>query len=292
MDRVDAHAHVFASASADYPRAVHTLFPAERSATAEELMREMDGAGIERAVLIQLGGYGIGHHRYVAEAARHWSDRLAAVGLVDINGPEAVENLSALHEATGIRGIRLMGPLGPAGAASAHDLPAFAVCLRAAELGLNVNLYCPSDQVRNVEMIVRELPSVAFSMDHLGICPETAPEVDAWARPRFAHEPIPPNTYTQVLALAKYPNVHIKVSGEYAFSKGPYPYDDMRPMVQGVYRSFGPGRMMWCSDFPWIRSEPGYSRLADLIDHHLPDLDADARAAIMGGNAARLWFPD
>jgi predicted TIM-barrel fold metal-dependent hydrolase len=251
----------------------------------------MDGAGISRAVLIQLGGYGIDHHRYIAGALQRWPDRLAGVGLVDVADPDAEVKLKALRDATGIRGVRLMGPLGPSHDRSACDLPAFAVCHRAGELGLHVNLYCPSDQVDNIESIVRALPDVVFSLDHLGICPETSAEVDRWARPRFAREPIPPSTYGRTLDLARYPNVHIKVSGEYAFSKMAYPFADMRPMVRGAFQAFGADRLMWCSDFPWIREEPGYGRLADLIDHHLPDLDPATRAAITGGNALRLWFP-
>lgn len=290
MDRVDAHVHVFAPASDAYPREISELFPPTRSGNVEVLLREMDAAGIGRAVLIQLGGYGIAHHRYVAEALRMWPDRLAGVGLVDLSDHDPPARLEELQAEAGITGIRLMGQLGDHQATAVDELPAYKLFQRAGDLGLNINLYCPSNQISNIEMVVRSLPSVQFGLDHLGICPSTPVTVDRWLRPRFSEEPIPPNGYPQVLALSRYPNVHVKVSGEYAFSKLPYPFSDMRPMVEQAYQAFGAERLMWCSDFPWICDEPGYARLTEMIDRHLPDSSRRERAAMMGGNAERIWF--
>ena len=139
-------------------------------------------------------------------------------------------------------------------------------------------------------MLVRAFPGVSVSLDHLGICPVTSFVPDRWRRPRFDDEPIPPLTYPHILELARYPNVYVKVSGEYAFSKQPYPFEDLRPMVERVYGAYGAERMMWCSDFPWIREEPGYGRLVALLEHHLPLLTEREKALIMGENAVRLWF--
>jgi L-fuconolactonase len=290
MQKVDAHVHVFARLSQAFPREVSPLAPAGRAATVEELLREMDAAGVERAVLIQMGGFQIAHHRYIAQAVRRWPDRLAAVGLVDVHDADPPARLSALHEATGIAGIRLMGTLGDPGAARAADLAAYSLFQRADELGLNVNLYVRSDQLPHIERLVRAFPGVRVSLDHLGICPATSFVPDRWGRPRFDEEPIPPPAYPRVLDLARYPNVYVKVSGEYAFSREAYPYRDLRPLVEQVYRAYGAGRMMWGTDFPWIREEPGYRRQVALLDHHLPLLSAGEKARIMGGNALEVWF--
>ena len=69
-----------------------------------------------------------------------------------------------------------------------------------------------------------------------------------------------------------------------------YPYEDMKPMVEQIYRAYGGGRMMWGSDFPWIAEVPGYKKLTELIDFHLPDLTEDERSMIMGGTASAFWF--
>lgn len=290
MVKIDAHVHVFERVSEAFPREVSSLAPAGRAATVEQLLREMDAAGIDRAVLIQMGGFQIEHHRYVLCSTSKWPDRFVAVGLVDVNDADPAARLDALYEAAGIAGIRLIGRLGDPNAASAEELAAYGLFRRADQLGLNINLYCQSDQITNIERLVRAFPGVRVSLDHLGICPSTAFVPDRWGRPRFDDEPIPPPTYTRILDLARYPNVHIKVSGEYAFSKEPYPYRDLRPMVEQIYHAYGAERMMWCSDFPWIVEEPGYRRLAALLDRHLPHLAEGEKALIAGGNALEVWF--
>ncbi len=51
-----------------------------------------------------------------------------------------------------------------------------------------------------------------------------------------------------------------------------------------VYRAYGADRMMWCTD------SPGYQKLVDLLDWHLPDLSAAEKELIMGGTVLKLWF--
>ena len=290
MERVDAHVHVFDRVSPEFPRGVSDLAPVDREAKAEQLLEEMAKAGIDRAVLIDMGGTEIEQHNYVTHCVRTWPDRFTATGLVDLSDPAAADRLTELYEATPIEGIRLGGGLGDPTAERAEELTVYPLFQRAAKLGVNVNLYGRSDGVPCIELLARAFPSVNISLDHLGICPSTPLVPDVWNRPRFAEEPLPPATYERILGLAQYDNVFVKVSGEYAFSKVPYPYGDMKPMVEQVYGAFGPERMMWCTDFPWILEEPGYGRLVEMIDHHLPAIPMGEREMIMGGNALKIWF--
>ncbi|HJP31054.1 MAG TPA: amidohydrolase family protein [Candidatus Latescibacteria bacterium] len=290
MEKVDVHVHVFDRLRPEFPRGVSALAPADREATAEQLLAEMGEADIDKAVLIDMGGTDIEQHNYVAHCVRTWPDRFTATGLVDVADPAAADRLTELYEATPIEGIRLGGGLGDPAAEQAEDLTAYPLFQRAAELGVNINLYGRSDGVASMELLVAAFPGINISLDHLGICPSTPLVPDAWVRPRFEQEPLPPATYEQILGLARYDNVHVKVSGEYAFSKAAYPYADMKPMVERVYETFGPERMMWCTDFPWIVAEPGYGRLAQMIDHHLPGIPTREREMMMGGNALGIWF--
>ncbi|MCZ6676352.1 MAG: amidohydrolase family protein, partial [Candidatus Poribacteria bacterium] len=121
MDKVDVHVHVFARLSDEFPRGVSSLAPADKEATAEQLLREMDAAGIDRTVLIDMGGTRLEDHRYVTHCVQKWPDRFTATGLVDVNDPDPPARLRELVEATGIEGIRL-GDLGDPDAARAEDL--------------------------------------------------------------------------------------------------------------------------------------------------------------------------
>lgn len=289
MDKVDVHVHVFAKLSEEFPREVGGLAPADKEGTAEELLREMDAAGIDRTVLIDMGGTRIEYHTYVTHCVNTWPDRFTATGLVDVNDPDPPARLRELVEATGIEGIRL-GDLGDPNAEKPEDLKVFGLFQCAEELGTNINIYGRSTQISCVEMLAAAFPRVNISLDHLGVLPSTPLVVDDWGRPRFDDESLPPETYPRILELASCPNVYIKVSGEYAFSKVPWPYEDMKPMVEQIYQAYGAARMMWCTDSPWILVEPGYQKLVDLLDHHLPSISTDEKDMIMGGTALKIWF--
>ncbi len=289
MDKVDVHVHVFAKFSDTIHREVTRLAPADKEGTAEQLLRDMDAAGIDRTVLVEMNGTRIEYHAYVTHCVKKWPDRFTATGLVDVNDPDPPARLRALVEATGIEGIRL-GDLGDPEAAQVEDLKSYPLFQCADELGININIYTGSVNIACLEMLAETFPQVNISLDHLGVMPSTAGSTDRWGRPRFDNEPLPPATYPRVLDMARFPNMYIKVSGEYAFSKVPWPYEDMRPMVERIYEAYGPGRMMWCSDSPWIREEPGYQKLVDLIDKHLPAISKDEKDQIMGGTALKIWF--
>ena len=289
MDKVDVHVHVFDLPSEQFPRNISGLAPADRACTVADLIADMDVAGIDRAVLIEMNGSDIAHHAYV----KHWvdkhPDRFTATGLVDQTDPDPPARLRDLVAATGVEGIRL-GALGDPATARAADLEAYPLFECAAELGININIYTGSAYISCVELLAAAFPTVNISLDHLGIMPTTPNTPDQWGRPRFDAEPLPPATYPRILALAKFPNVYIKISGEYAFSKEPWPYGDMQPMVAEIYRAYGADRMMWCTDSPWIAVEPSYQKLVDLLDIHLPDISAGEKEMIMGGTALKIWF--
>ena len=121
MQNVDVHVHVLAKLSDEFPREVSGLAPAEREGTAEQLLEEMDANGIDRAVLIDMGGTAIEHHKYVTHCVRSWPDRFTATGLIDIDAPDPASRLRQLADATKIEGIRL-GSLGDPSATSVEEL--------------------------------------------------------------------------------------------------------------------------------------------------------------------------
>src|SRR5262249_6238461 len=99
MTVVDAHAHVFAAVSARFPRDVHEdYFPAEAAATVEELLAEMEAAGVDRAVLVPVTA----HDEYVAWCLEQHPGRFAAIGV----GATDVDAYRRRREA-GLQGLRL-----------------------------------------------------------------------------------------------------------------------------------------------------------------------------------------
>lgn len=108
-----------------------------------ELLRAMDAAGVERAVL--LGWYWerpetcVGQNRFFADCIRRHPDRLTAFASVQpASGPEAVRELERAH-ADGLVGL---GELSPhTQGVAPGDSTLAALFARAGELGMPVNLH-------------------------------------------------------------------------------------------------------------------------------------------------------
>ena len=67
-----------------------------------------------------------------------------------------------------------------------------------------------------------------------------------------------------LLALAKHPQVMVKVSALFRVSAELPPHRDLQPRVAALIGAFGPARLMWGSDFPFVtvlpaRAEPPIS---------------------------------
>ena len=83
--------------------------------------------------------------------------------------------------------------------------------------------------------------------------------------------------------------MNVLFSGHYAFSQAGYPYSDLDGVVADLLDAYGPGRLLFGSDFPWIRSEPGYAEIVALVDRQLGSLSPGQRAAVLGANAAAMF---
>ena len=282
MTVVDAHLHVFAARSERFPRDVHELYPPELEATAEELVDAMETAGVDRAVLVPLSY----HDEYLRYSLERFPGRFAAIGLQP-PGPVEVEAYRRRRESVGLQGIRLF-TLGEPGVRRAGDVATWPLLVELARTGDKLWFYGGKEQMELLELVLRELPELTVVLNHLGFWP-SALDVDEHGRPRFDA------TYTAegleaVRRLARFPRVFVLVSGMYAFSAQRPPYDDLRPITAGILDAYGARRLLLASDFPWIRSEPGYAETLAAHDAHFDGLDDADRARIRGGNAMELFF--
>jgi L-fuconolactonase len=271
MTVVDAHTHVFSAASARFPRDVHELFPAELEATADELLAEMDAIGIDRAVLVPLSP----HDEYVRDCLARFPGRFAAIG-VAAPGPPDVDAYRRRREASGLQGLRLFA-LGDA-------LPLLA---ELAAQGDKLWFYGGQEQTALLERALERLPELTVVLNHLGYWP-TAFRADEHGRIRFEGRYTPENL-AAVTRLARFPRVFVLVTGMYAFAAEPPPYADLRPVAAGLLDAFGSERLLLGSDFPWIRTEPGYRETLAAAEHLLGGLDDAAGARIRGANALELF---
>jgi L-fuconolactonase len=258
---VDAHLHVFRRAAED-GRAPDALVPAEREAPVEQLLELMDAHDVDRAVLVALDG----HDDYVASVL---GPRFAAIAV-------GLHDLAQRRERFAFDGVRTM------------TLDGVDSGLRwAAGNGLVLWTYLTPDQLPHLLGLPQRFPELPIVLNHLGFFPHDM-QVDAHGRPSFEN-PLRDERVDAVVSLARYANVHVMLSGQYALSAEDPPYRDLDALIQRLADAYGAERMLWASDHPWIDDVPGYATMLALPEHHLPGASPAELAAIKGGTALRLF---
>lgn len=278
---VDAHAHVFAAASERFPRAVHELYPADMEAPVADLLAAMDGNGVSHAVLVALSP----HDEYLSYCLETYPGRFAGVGIWD-PGSFSLEIYRRRRDGVALQGLRLF-ELGDAAVADVTELASFPLLEQMAADGTKLWFYSAQDQLALLDRVLERLPGLTVVLNHLGFCPG-ALRIDEHGRPRF-DEQLPPPSLPLAASLASHAGVNVLFSGHYAFSQAGYPYSDLDGVVADLLDAYGPGRLLFGSDFPWIRSEPGYAEIVALVDRQLGSLSPGQRAAVLGANAAAMF---
>lgn len=288
MAVVDAHLHLFKARSDAYPRYVFEgMAPAEREELAEEFLEAMDGAAVDHAVIVPLSS----HDEYLAEILADHPGKFAGVGVYDPEAEDGAGQVARRAEQAGIQGLRFYGFGGEEGRA-AESMEVFPVLEAMRELDMKVWFYGSPDQVRLLDQVMTLLPGLKVVLNHLGFCPDIWMElaIDEYRRPRFDIS-LPPDSLEIIEQVAAdHPDdLYVHMSGQYAFTQTPYPHPDLQEVVDRIYGAFGADRMLNASDWPWIKINPGYGEVLSLVDHYLPDVTTDERAAIRGGTALSLF---
>ena len=285
---VDAHVHVFRPASV-LPRAVDALVPPERDAPVGELLATMEGAGVDRAVLVPLGP----EDAAVAAALAAHPGRFAAVAVADaaVQGRTPADPLAALERRRAELAFRALrtGWLGEPDRPLAES-PMLPVLRRLADRGLLLWAYLAPDQRGLLEELPRAVPGLRVVLNHLGVFPHDM-RVDAHGRPAF-DDVLREEEVASVLRLARHPEVHVMVSGQYALSREPHPHRDLDELVRRLADAYGADRLLAATDWPWIAEVPGYAATLALAAGPLAGASPAELAAVRGDTARRLLFPD
>ena len=79
----------------------------------------------------------------------------------------------------------------------------------------------------------------------------------------------PQQKLSHVLQLAKFPGVHIKLSGFYALATPghDYPHSLAHPFVKAALHEFGQERLLWGSDFAPSQDHVTIKQTLSMFDH-------------------------
>lgn len=261
MPIIDSHCHV----------SPHWYEPVE------SLLWQMERYGVSGAVLIQMQGQT--NNDYQFDCVRRFPGRFAPVVIVDAARPDAPDALARLVE-EGASGVRL-----GATTRSPGDDP-LAIWRAAARLGLAVSCAGTSAEFAADEFagLAAALPELPIVIEHLGsVSRPDADEARAALRER-------------VFALARFPNLLIKIPGLGEFCRRavpvrePFPFaEPIPPLLDLALDTFGPSRMMWGSDYPPVSSREGYGNALRLPMDRFAGLGQDDRDRIFGGTALAIF---
>ncbi len=255
---VDAQVHIWATG---------TPTPHHRQVsryTAEELIAEMDQAGVDAAVL-HPPSWDLGSNEMAVEAVRTYPDKFCILGWFPLDNPAQRSRIETWKQQPGMLGLRwsLIRPeqktwhtdgtidwLWPA--AETAGTPVATMAYR----------FLPQ-----FGQIAERHPELKLIIDHCGLV------FKAQGQAAFA-------TLDDLLPLAKLPNVAVKATGAPGFSREGYPFRDTHDTLHRIYDAFGPDRFFWGTDL--TRMPCSYRQCVTMFTEELPWLKGRERDTVMG----------
>jgi L-fuconolactonase len=278
---VDAHHHLWDPARREYPWMTGDAARLRRRFDGDDLRRATAGLGVERTVLVQAVGTVEETEELLATAAADPDGLLAGVvGWVDLTGPDVAGALARLVAGHG--GRRLVGIRHQVHDEADPDWlarPAVLAGLRAvADAGLVYDLLVRSRELPAALRAAQAVPQLAFVVDHAAKPAIRAGEWEPWS--------------SRIAALAALPNVTCKLSGLVTEARVPgWSPDDLAPYVARLVELFGPGRLLFGSDWPVCTLAASYREVLDAATACLDraGVGEPGRAEVLAGTAERVY---
>ena len=243
---------------------------------AEDLLDEMDRAGVYRAILVP-PSWDNDRNDLCLEAAEEYPDRFGVMGRLDVHAPEARSLIPTWCAQPGMYGLRCSFNRGQAASALAGSALDW-LWAAAEKAAMPMMLMVTHAQMPDVDRIAERHPGLELALCHLSL--------DSSKRDEEAFRDL-----DKLLALSRRANVSVKVSALPTYTKDTYPYHALHPYLRRVYDAFGPKRMFWGTDM--ARLPCTYSQAVTMFTEEIPWLTAEDKAWIMGrGLCAWLgWTP-
>lgn len=259
----DAQVHLWAADTPERPWPTLQPPPVPHrglaSFSAGDLLREMDAAGVHRAVIAPVAWDGA-RNDLGLDAARTWPDRFAITGRFDASTPDARDRLRSWLHLPGMLGLRLTSDIAATPAADWF-------WQEAEQAGVPIVISPAAAKLDELDGVAAKHPDLRLAIDHFAAPRDTADEA------AFAG-------LDRLLRLARHPNVAVKASALPAYTKETYPYRSLHTYIRKAYDAFGPRRMFWGSDL--TRLPCGYRNAVTMFTEEMPWFSAADLEWIMG----------
>jgi len=133
-------------------------------------------------------------------------------------------------------------------------------------------MFLASHQVSMFARIAERHPQLTLIVDHMGL--------NSSSRTNMATDI--PAAIQETVALARYSNVSVKLSGAVGNSLEAYPFRDMTSYLQRVFDAYGPERCYWASDMTNSFAKASYRQRVTHFTQELTFLSETDKDWVMG----------
>lgn len=272
--RIDAHQHFWSLARGDYGWLTPALGPIHRDFGPADLAPLLAQHGIERTVLVQAAPTQA-ETAFLLDIAASTPFVAGVVGWVDFDAPDAADRIATLAGNPLLVGLRPM----------VQDIdddnwlaqPALAPAFDAmAAHHLVFDALLKPRHIAPMLTVLERHPGLACVIDH-GAKPDVVTsDLAAWR--------------SGITALAAHPGLICKLSGLVTEAASDWTLETLRPVVDHLIAVFGPERLIFGSDWPVVTLRASYAQWLETAEILLAGLTEAQRAAVFGGNAAKLYL--
>ncbi len=272
---IDVHVHVWTNDLERYPIAPGFTRNDMQPSTflPEDILRQARPSGVNRIVLIQMSYYKY-DNSYMLDVIRRSPGVFRGVAVIDKEGSHPDLVMRELKK-RGVRGFRIVAG-GTRGAPSCQGEGFDKMFRCASEERLAMCPLIDPDALPALAKQCERFPDMPVAIDHLA-------HVGAQGR-------VLESEVQALCAMAKYPQVYVKVSAFYALGLKRPPHEDLGPLIRRVYEAYGPQRMMWGSDCPFQLVKETYEDSISLIRDHLSFLSSGDKEWILRKTAESVFF--
>ena len=278
---IDCQVHAYERNRPERPWAGTLVGPAE--VTGDDMVAAMDAVGVDGALLVSPFRMYRYDGSYALQVQAKHPGRFGLIKPFDPQARDVEAQVAAWAEEPGAVGVRLMLTDGFAETgASADHAGVNRILVAARQHDLPVNVLCWGKLPLLGELAARHADT-QLVIDHLGL-------------PQPFHPPPPEAPFadlTDVLALAAFENVAIKISGAGTLSRQPFPYPDIWKPLQRIFDAYGFQRCLWGTD--WTRAVELLTYQQGVEAFRVAErLTPSERDALMGGSLASIynWTPE
>jgi predicted TIM-barrel fold metal-dependent hydrolase len=263
---VDAQVHLWKAPTPDWPWVPGRKPQLPEPFLIERLLGLMDEAGVDRAVIVPPSWPG-DRNDYGLEAAQRHPDRFAVMGRLPVQDPKSAALLPDWKKQKGMLGVRLTFMREQSALLTSGSADWFWPA--AEKAGVPVMVFPPGN-VPKFAPIAERHPGLPLIIDHMSLMLETAQEGKI------------KEAIDDVVALAKYPNVSVKLSSAPTYSFEPYPWRDMTVHLKRCFDAYGPQRCYWGTDLTNAFAKSTYRQRVTHFTEELPFLSEQDKDWVMG----------